>query len=183
MRKRSGRGLWVRFMPMVEDSSKPSRTALWGWVLWWPFALVNLTMLVIMCGLAKVLEWTMEALLVVFEVLGVPLLKTWPQLLRGITIAMLLIWTGINITACQSTITYSGATVSVRDYTRSDGTRVGSYSRRAPGVAAADRRMNDETMWMRWIIGFGWLMGCGVIWLFFACAAFEQRSSWLKRDP
>jgi hypothetical protein len=58
---------------------------------------------------------------------------------------------------------HSPPTVSVRGYTRRDGSTVRPYNRRPPGVAAADERYNAQanasTQWIRNLITAAWISG------------------------
>lgn len=58
---------------------------------------------------------------------------------------------------CELTYQHSPATVSVSGYIRRDGTRVSSYHRRAPGVAARDRAVSNARWWIRAIIFVAWV--------------------------
>ena len=69
------------------------------------------------------------------------------------------LWTIGAYQGCESTLVRSPATVSVRGYTRRDGTTVQAYHRRPPGVAAADNRQNARTSWIRLLIFVAWMTG------------------------
>lgn len=83
------------------------------------------------------------------------LARRWP-FWRRVWLCSLVICTIAFIASCQATVQRSPSTVNVSGYFRRDGTYVSSYSRRGPGVAAADRWANAATIWLRVLMLGGW---------------------------
>jgi hypothetical protein len=96
-------------------------------------------------------------------------LLLWAGVRRKVFVPVLWVFIGLWSVAafagCHASLTdrHSPATVSVRGYTRRDGTTVRPYNRRPPGVAAADSRFNgsenEGTEWIRNLILAVWAAG------------------------
>ena len=120
--------------------------------------------------LIKPLQLVIRFVTFALRKLQVQRLRTRPRFVLILSVSLFLMWTVIGITSCRGTIVHSPATVNVSGYSRSDGTVVRSYVRRASGVAIEDRRASDGKGWLRCLIGGGWLAGCLVIGLFYSSA-------------
>lgn len=109
-----------------------------------------------------------------FGALRVERIEKYPKTLNLLILVCFLGISLLSLKACKSTIVRSPSTIEVRGYTRSDGTSVSDYSRRPKGVAARDREENRESEWMRWLIGIGWLAGCGVVITFYVAVTMPN---------
>jgi hypothetical protein len=145
-------------------------------IWWWPFMGVIYLVIGACLALANVIVWSAQGLLWFFRLLQVPRLHSRPLLVNWMVGGLFLSWTACAVVSCRSTVVHSEATVSVRGYTRSDGTYVRAHARRAPGVAASDERANRDSAWVRWLIALGWLGGCGLLGAFYASAMATQDS-------